>query len=58
MPNTIKTGEVLSLIQEKITLKKDLRLAKSNLDSKEVQRISKKINKIEKKLNSAPLQKI
>ena len=58
MPNTIKTSEVLSLIQEKITLKKDLRLAKSNLDEKEVQRISKKINKVEKKLNSAPLQKI
>jgi hypothetical protein len=58
MPNTIKTSEVLSLIQEKITLKKDLRLAKSNFDEKEVQRISKKINKVEKKLNSAPLQKI
>lgn len=58
MPNTIKKSEVLSLIQEKIALKKDLREAKTLSNAKEVQRIAQKINKIEKKLNSAPLQKI
>lgn len=58
MPNTIKKSEVLSLIQEKIALKRDLREAKTLSNAKEVQRITQKINKIEKKLNSAPLQKI
>jgi len=53
----LKSSDVINALTDKIQLKKDLRLAKSEQDTKLVKQINKKIDKIEDKLHTIPLQK-
>ncbi len=45
------------MISKKITLKKELRAAKKESDTKTISKLSNKIDKIEDKLHSTPLSK-
>jgi len=54
---SLKPKEVLSLIQQKVDLKRTLRSAKKNGEDSTVDNISKKIHKIESKLHKSHLQK-
>tara|TARA_Y100000996_G_scaffold400776_1_gene371112 strand:+ start:611 stop:787 length:177 start_codon:yes stop_codon:yes gene_type:complete len=57
MAKNLKSQEVIDLIQQKVTLKKELRLARKNKNDIEVQRLSGAISSIEEHLSSTPLQK-
>ena len=54
---SLKPKEVLSLIQQKVDLKRTLRSAKKNGEDSTIDNISKKIHKIESKLHKSQLQK-
>ena len=47
----------VDLIQQKVVLKKELRIARKEKDTNEVQRLSGAISVIETELSSTPLQK-
>lgn len=57
MKKNLKSSDVISALTDKIQLKKDLRIAKKQDDSKKTAQISKEIAKIDKKLHSIPLKK-
>tara|TARA_B100001559_G_scaffold266350_1_gene232764 strand:- start:43 stop:219 length:177 start_codon:yes stop_codon:yes gene_type:complete len=57
MAKNLKSQEVIDLIQHKVVLKKELRLARKEKDESEVQRLGIAITKIEDQLHSTPLQK-
>ena len=57
MAKNLKSDEVISMISKKIALKKELRTAKKESDTKTVTKLSEKIDKIEDKLHSTPLSK-
>tara|TARA_B100000212_G_scaffold313080_1_gene265762 strand:- start:267 stop:443 length:177 start_codon:yes stop_codon:yes gene_type:complete len=57
MAKNLKSQEVIDLIQQKVSLKKELRLARKNKNDIEVQRLSGAISSIEEHLSSTPLQK-
>lgn len=57
MAKNLKSQEVIDLIQHKVVLKKELRLARKEKDESEVQRLGNAITKIEDQLHSTPLQK-
>tara|TARA_B100001113_G_C20726626_1_gene456035 strand:- start:241 stop:417 length:177 start_codon:yes stop_codon:yes gene_type:complete len=57
MAKNLKSQEVIDLIQQKVTLKKELRLARKDKNDIEVQRLSGAISSIEEHLSSTPLQK-
>jgi len=57
MAKNLKSQEVLDLLQQKVSLKKELRLARKKKDSNEVQRLNGAISSIDKHLSSTPLQK-
>ena len=57
MAKNLKSQEVIDLIQQKVVLKKELRIARKEKDTNEVQRLSGAISVIETELSSTPLQK-
>tara|TARA_B100000085_G_scaffold16031_1_gene13808 strand:- start:2301 stop:2477 length:177 start_codon:yes stop_codon:yes gene_type:complete len=57
MAKNLKSQEVIELIQQKVTLKKQLRLARKDKNDTEVQRLCGAISSIEEHLSSTPLQK-
>ena len=57
MAKNLKSEEVINMISKKITLKKELRAAKKESDTKTISKLSNKIDKIEDKLHSTPLSK-
>ena len=57
MAKNLKSQEVLDLLQKKVSLKKELRLARKQKDSNEVQRLNGAISSIDEHLSSTPLQK-
>ena len=57
MTKNLKSQEVINLIQQKVVLKKELRIARKEKDTNEVQRLSGAISVIETELSSTPLQK-
>jgi hypothetical protein len=57
MTKNLKSKEVLDLIQQKVVLKKKLRIARREKDTCEVQRLTGAIDTIELHLHSTPLQK-
>ena len=57
MAKNLKSQEVIDLIQQKVSLKKELRLARKDKNNDEVQRLTVAISVIEEHLSSTPLQK-
>ena len=57
MNKNFKPNEVISMIQKKVQLKKDMKEFKSNGEEKKAQIVSQKITQIEEKLHSRPLSK-
>ena len=57
MAKNLKSQEVIVLIQQKVSLKKELRLARKDKNDDEVQRLTVAISVIEEHLSSTPLQK-
>tara|TARA_Y100000996_G_C22084852_1_gene463244 strand:- start:123 stop:299 length:177 start_codon:yes stop_codon:yes gene_type:complete len=57
MAKNLKSQEVIDLIQQKVSLKKELRLARKDKNVDEVQRLTVAISVIEEHLSSTPLQK-
>nr|BAR37024.1 hypothetical protein [uncultured Mediterranean phage uvMED] len=57
MTKNLKSQEVINLIQQKVVLKKELRIARKEKDTGEVQRLNGAISVIESELSSTPLQK-
>tara|TARA_B100000941_G_C28479874_1_gene541492 strand:+ start:1278 stop:1454 length:177 start_codon:yes stop_codon:yes gene_type:complete len=57
MSKNFKPNEVISMIQKKVQLKKDMKEFKSNGEEKKAQIVSQKITQIEEKLHSRPLSK-
>jgi|TARA_B100001741_G_C16544781_1_gene596136 hypothetical protein len=57
MAKNLKSQEVIDLIQQKVSLKKELRLARKDKNDNEVQRLTGAISAIEEHLSSTPLQK-
>ena len=53
----LKSNEVISLISQKVQLKRELRLFKKNGEERKVEIVSQKIAQIEDKLHSRPLSK-
>ena len=53
----LKSNEVISLISQKVQLKRELRLFKQNGEERKVEIVSQKIAQIEDKLHSRPLSK-
>ena len=47
MAKNLKSEEVINMISKKITLKKELRAAKKESDTKTISKLSNKIDKIE-----------
>ena len=58
MKKKLDSNDVIKLIQDKIELKKELRIAKKTKQIDESDKIVKKIEKIEDKLSSRPLSKV
>ena len=57
MNKNFKPNEVISMIQKKVQLKKDMKEFKSNGEETKAKIVSQKINQIEEKLHSRPLSK-
>lgn len=53
----LKSNEVISLISQKVQLKRELRLFKQNGEKRKAEIVSQKITQIEDKLHSRPLSK-
>jgi hypothetical protein len=58
MKKKMNSNDIIELIQDKIKLKKELRIAKKTKQLDESEKIVKKIAKIEDKLLSQPLAKV
>tara|TARA_Y100000114_G_C11727480_1_gene311738 strand:- start:534 stop:710 length:177 start_codon:yes stop_codon:yes gene_type:complete len=57
MSKNFKPNEVISMIQQKVKLKRDMKEFKSNGEERKAQIVSQKITQIEEKLHSRPLSK-
>ena len=57
MSKNFKPNEVISMIQQKVELKKDMKEFKTNGEERKAQIVSQKITQIEEKLHSRPLSK-
>lgn len=57
MSKNFKPNEVISMIQQKVQLKRDMKEFKSNGEERKAQIVSQKITQIEEKLHSRPLSK-
>ena len=57
MSKNFKPNEVISMIQQKVKLKKDMKEFKTNGQERKAQIVSQKITQIEEKLHSRPLSK-
>jgi len=57
MGKNLKSHEVIDDISKKVSLKMQLRLAKSENDKEQVRLLTRQINKIDKHLHSMPLAK-
>ena len=57
MSKNFKPNEVISMIQQKVKLKKDMKEFKTNGEERKAQIVSQKITQIEDKLHSRPLSK-
>ena len=57
MSKNFKPNEVISMIQQKVKLKKDMIEFKTNGEERKAQIVSQKITQIEEKLHSRPLSK-
>ena len=57
MSKNFKANEVISMIQQKVKLKKDMKEFKTNGEERKAQIVSQKITQIEEKLHSRPLSK-
>jgi len=57
MGKNLKSHEVIDDISKKVSLKMQLRVAKSENDKKQVRLLTRQINKIDKHLHSMPLAK-
>jgi len=57
MSKNFKPNEVISMIQQKVKLKRDMKKFKSNGEERKAQIVSQKITQIEEKLHSRPLSK-
>ena len=57
MSKNFKPNEVISMIQQKVKLKKDMKEFKTNVEERKSQIVSQKITQIEEKLHSRPLSK-
>ena len=53
----LKSNEVISLISQKVQLKRELRSFKQNGENRKAEIVSQKISQIEEKLHSRPLAK-
>ena len=53
----LKSNEVISLISQKVQLKRELRSFKQNGENRKAEIVSQKITQIEEKLHSRPLAK-
>ena len=53
----LKSNEVISLISQKVQLKRELRSFKQNGEKRKAEIVSQKITQIEEKLHSRPLSK-
>ena len=53
----LKSNEVISLISQKVQLKRELRSFKQNGEKRKAEIVSQKITQIEDKLHSRPLSK-
>ncbi len=57
MSKNFKPNEVISMIQQKVKLKRDMKEFKLNGEKRKAQIVSQKITQIEEKLHSRPLSK-
>ena len=57
MGKNLKAHEVIDDISKKVSLKMQLRVAKSENDKEQVRLLTRQINKIDKHLHSMPLAK-
>ena len=57
MGKNLKSHEVIDDISKKVSLKMQLRIAKSENDKEQVRLLTRQINKIDKHLHSMPLAK-
>tara|TARA_B100001245_G_C22889405_1_gene428206 strand:+ start:2784 stop:2960 length:177 start_codon:yes stop_codon:yes gene_type:complete len=57
MGKNLKSHEVIDDISKKVSLKMQLRVAKSENDKEQVRLLTRQINKIDKHLHSMPLAK-
>ena len=57
MGKNLKSYEVIDDISKKVSLKMQLRVAKSENDKEQVRLLTRQINKIDKHLHSMPLAK-
>ena len=57
MSKNFKPNEVISIIKQKVKLKKDMKEFKTNGEERKAQIVSQKITQIEEKLHSRPLSK-
>jgi len=57
MNKNFRPDEVISMIQKKVKLKRDMKEFKSNGEETKAQIVSQKITQIEEKLHSRPLSK-
>ena len=57
MTKNLKPGEVISTLQKKVQLKKDIKELKSLGETKKVEILMQKVSQLEDKLHSRPLSK-
>jgi len=57
MGKNLKSHEVIDDISKKVSLKLQLRVAKSENDKEQIKQLTQQINKIDKHLHSMPLAK-
>ena len=57
MTKNLKPKEVLSVLQKKVQLKRDIKELKSVCETKKADILMKKVSQLEEKLHSRPLSK-
>lgn len=57
MTKNLKPAEVISTLQKKVQMKRDIKELKLNGETKKAEMLQKKISQLEEKLHSRPLSK-
>ncbi len=57
MTKNLKPAEVISTLQKKVQMKKDIKELKLNGEIKKAEMLQKKVSQLEEKLHSRPLSK-